>query len=223
MQKLNKIRSIITAAVFFLGVVDCISAAEQQDNGWVPLFDGTTLNGWEQKNGTAHYRIEDGAIVGKTTDGSPNSFLCTTKDYADFELEFEVKCDPRLNSGVQIRSKSKSDSGRVNGPQIEIAATESGGLSGYVYGEATGRGWLTPEQDRDRHSHFDDDSWNRYRVVVRGPQIETWINGNKITTLVDEDAAVSHPEGFIGLQVHGIGRGQGPYEVRWRNIQIKPL
>ena len=116
MQKLNKIRSIITAAVFFLGVVDCISAAEQQDNGWVPLFDGTTLNGWEQKNGTAHYRIEDGAIVGKTTDGSPNSFLCTTKDYADFELEFEVKCDPRLNSGVQIRSKSKSDSGRVNGP-----------------------------------------------------------------------------------------------------------
>ena len=137
-------------------------------------------------------------------------------------LEFEVKCDPRLNSGVQIRSQAKEGSGRVNGPQVEIESTAAGGLSGYVYGEATGRGWLTPEEDRKRHTHFDDDGWNRYRVVARGPKIETWINGEKIGTLVDEQAAKTHPEGFIGLQVHGIGRGQGPYEVAWRNVRIQP-
>ena len=190
--------------------------------GWKNLFDGSTLQGWVQKNGTAHYRVEDGAIVGRTTDGSPNSFLCTTEPYGDFILEFEVKCDPRLNSGVQIRSQAKEGSGRVNGPQVEIESTASGGLSGYVYGEATGRGWLTPEEDRKRHAHFDDDGWNRYRVVARGPQIETWINGEKVGTLVDEQAAKTHPEGFIGLQVHGIGRGQGPYEVAWRNVRIQP-
>ncbi|MEC7696945.1 MAG: DUF1080 domain-containing protein, partial [Planctomycetota bacterium] len=77
----------IIAIALFAGVVACVTADEQQDSAWMPLFDGTTLNGWEQKNGTAHYRIENGAIVGKTTDGSPNSFLCTTKDYGDFELE----------------------------------------------------------------------------------------------------------------------------------------
>ncbi|MEC7500939.1 MAG: DUF1080 domain-containing protein [Planctomycetota bacterium] len=213
----------MVAVTFFTGVIACVTAEEQQTGDWVPLFDGTTLDGWEQRNGTAHYRIENGAIVGKTSDGSPNSFLCTTKDYGDFELEFEVKCDPRLNSGVQIRSNSKPDSGRVNGPQVEIESTQSGGLSGYVYGEATGRGWLTPEEDRKRHSHFDDADWNRYRVVAKGPQIETWINDKKINTLIDESAAATHPEGFIGLQVHGIGRGQGPYEVRWRNIRLKPL
>ncbi len=190
--------------------------------GWKNLFDGSTLQGWVQKNGTAHYRVEDGAIVGRTTDGSPNSFLCTTEPYGDFILEFEVKCDPRLNSGVQIRSQAKEGSGRVNGPQVEIESTAAGGLSGYVYGEATGRGWLTPEEDRKRHTHFDDDGWNRYRVVARGPKIETWINGEKIGTLVDEQAAKTHPEGFIGLQVHGIGRGQGPYEVAWRNVRIQP-
>ena len=190
--------------------------------GWKNLFDGSTLEGWVQKNGTAHYRVEDGAIVGRTTDGSPNSFLCTTAPYGDFILEFEVKCDPSLNSGVQIRSQAKEGSGRVNGPQVEIESPAAGGLSGYVYGEATGRGWLTPEEDRKRHKHFDDDGWNRYRVVARGPQIETWINGEKIGTLVDEQAAKTHPEGFIGLQVHGIGRGQGPYEVAWRNIRIQP-
>ena len=98
----------IVAVTFFAGVIACVTAEEQQPGDWVPLFDGTTLNGWEQRNGTAHDRIENGAIVGKTSDGSPNSFLCTTKEYGDFELEFEVKCDPRLNSGVQIRSNSKN-------------------------------------------------------------------------------------------------------------------
>ena len=223
MQKLNNMRALMIGLILISSALTSGIADDKHDADWVPLFDGTTLNGWEQRNGTAHYRIEDGAIVGRTTDGSPNSFLCTTNDYNDFELEFEVKCDPQLNSGVQIRSQSKPETGRVNGPQVEIEATKSGGLSGYVYGEATGRGWLTPEKDRNRHSHFDDGSWNRYRVIARGPQIETWINGNKITTLVDDAAAASHPEGFIGLQVHGIGRGQGPYEVRWRNIRIKPL
>ena len=81
----------------------------------------------------------------------------------------------------------------------------------------------TKEQDRKRHKYFDDQSWNKYRIVAKGPTIETWINGNKVGTLVDEEAEKTHPEGFIGLQVHGIGRGQGPYEVKWRNIRIKPL
>ena len=74
---------------------------------WSPLFDGKTLDGWRQRNGTATYRVENGTIVGRTEEGSPNSFLCTDKLYGDFELEFDVKCDPRLNSGVQIRSKAK--------------------------------------------------------------------------------------------------------------------
>ena len=49
------------------------------------LFNGQNLDGWEQHNGTATYRVEDGAVVGKTSEGSPNSFLCTQKDYGDFE------------------------------------------------------------------------------------------------------------------------------------------
>lgn len=200
------------------------SLGQGKDAGdWKSLFDGETLQGWVQNNGTAHYRVEDGAIVGRTTDGSPNSFLCTTDPYRNFVLEFDVKCDPRLNSGVQIRSQTKEGSGRVNGPQVEIESTAAGGLSGYVYGEATGRGWLTPEQDRKRHEYFKDGSWNHYRIVAKGPKIETWINGHKIGSLVDDEAEETHPSGFIGLQVHGIGRGQGPYEVAWRNIRLQSL
>ena len=194
------------------------------ENGWIPLFDGRSLAGWVQKNGTADYRVVEGTIVGRTAEGSPNSFLCTTKPYGDFDLQFEVRCDPRLNSGVQIRSKTKDNAERrVYGPQVEIESTAAGGLSGYIYGEATGRGWLTPEQRRQRHTNFKKDDWNHYRVVARGPRIQTWINGSKIEDLNDEQAYKDHPRGFIGLQVHGIGRGSGPYEVAWRNLRIKPL
>src|SRR5262249_21615593 len=67
------------------------SAADKDKDGLVPLFNGKNLDGWEQRNGTAKYSVEGDCIVGKTNEGSPNSFLCTVKEYSDFELKFEVK------------------------------------------------------------------------------------------------------------------------------------
>ena len=100
--------------------------------GWITLFNGKDLTGWTQRNGTATYRVENNAIVGKTAEGSPNSFLCSNSSYGDFELTFEVNDAPGLNSGVQIRSLSKSEfkNGRVHRPQIEIET--SPGESGYI-------------------------------------------------------------------------------------------
>ncbi len=185
---------------------------------WTSLFNGQDLNGWSQKNGTAMYRVENGAIIGKTAQGSPNSFLCTDRNYSDFELTFEVMVDAGLNSGVQIRSQSKSDyqNGRVHGPQVEIE--NSPGEAGYIYSEATGRNWISPEQPiKDA---FKNSEWNQYLVRAVGDRYQTWINGRKIEDLSD---AESFHEGFIGLQVHGIGANEGPFEVRWRNLKIREL
>ena len=55
-----------------------------EDKAYKPIFDGKTLKGWTQRNGTATYRVEKGAIVGKTKEGSPNSFLCSNKLYGNF-------------------------------------------------------------------------------------------------------------------------------------------
>ena len=193
---------------------------------WTSMFDGKSLDGWTQRNGTATYRIEGKTIVGKTNEGSPNSFLCSNEEYSDFELEFEVKVHDKLNSGVQIRSQTKggTKTGRVNGPQVEIEASgDAGAEAGYVYGEATGRGWLTPEDRLKPHKHFKDGEWNKFRVVAKGPRIQTWINAYEIEDLTDEPIYKTHAKGFIGLQVHGIGKGTGPYEVAWRKIRIKVL
>ena len=203
--------------------------AEKDADGFVSLFDGMSLEGWEQLNGTAEYRVENGVIVGKTKEGSPNSFLCTKPEFANFELHFQVKVDDGLNSGVQIRSRQKTkeegakDEGRFHGPQVEIEM--SPGQSGYIYGEATGLGWLSPEPQEKSHAHehIKNGEWNQYRVLAEGPRIQTWINGQKVADLTHEDIFKSHPKGKIGLQVHGIKKGTGPFEVRWKDIRIKEL
>ena len=109
--KRKKISMVLIAMMALVGVSLALTGTAKDTGGWLDLFDGTTLSGWEQRNGTAHYSISDSAVVGRTTDGSPNSFLCTKKKYGDFELEFDVMCDPKLNSGVQIRSSAKDGTG----------------------------------------------------------------------------------------------------------------
>jgi hypothetical protein len=208
-------------AAMLLAFVLAPTALMATDTGFQDLFNGKDLSGWNQRNGTATYRVEDGCIVGKTSDGSPNSFLCTDQLYGNFELMFDVKVDSRLNSGVQIRSQNVGGTaaGRVNGPQVEISLD---GMAGYVYGEAAG-GWMTPDADRKPHELFKDGEWNRYHIVAWNNTIQTWINGRQVSDLTHDEKFESHPRGFIGLQVHGIPRDQGPYEVRWKNLKLRDL
>ncbi len=215
-----KTYSLFTSFIVLLLSVSCATHCTKcGQQGWVSLFDGKTLDGWTQKNGTATYRVEDKTIVGTTVEGSPNSFLCSDKDYADFELEFEVLVDNRLNSGVQIRSHSLEDyrKGRVHGYQVEIA---EGGFSGFIYDEARRGKWVDQDQCDEQASKtaFKKDEWNHYRVVCIGESMRTWINGIPIADIADDMTA----SGFIGLQVHSF-KGDSPAEVRWRNIRIREI
>src|SRR6202007_3404532 len=73
------------------------------DSGWMQLFDDKTLNGWVHMNGAHDFAVEDGAIVGRTMESSAgiNSFLCSLREFDDFELELETYIDPVINSGIQ--------------------------------------------------------------------------------------------------------------------------
>ena len=180
----------IATLLTFLSLLLAPTSLLAEDSAWVSMFNGKSLAGWTQKNGYASYSVVDGAIRGVTATGSPNSFLCSVTEYGDFELEFEVKVHDQLNSGVQIRSQTQDkegentiyNTGRVNGPQVEIEASgEKGAEAGYVYGEAlTVGGWMTPEERLVPHKHFKDGEWNKYRIVAKGPRIQTFINGQAI-------------------------------------------
>ncbi len=191
-----------------------------EDDGFVSLFDGQTLDGWKQLGGKAKYVVEDGTIVGSSVPNTSNSFLCTEKNYGDFILELEFKVDKELNSGVQIRSNSFADyhNGQVHGYQVEIDASPRAYSAG-IYDEGR-RGWLFDLKNNEpARKAFKQDQWNHYRIEAIGDSLKTWINGVPAADLIDWMTQT----GFIGLQVHGVGGRQDPLQVRWRNIRIKDL
>jgi hypothetical protein len=195
-----------------------ICTVQQPD--FTDLFDGKTLDAFVTKGGSAEYRVENGEIVGTTVPNTPNTFLCTKKDYGDFELTFEVRVHPELNSGVQIRSHSVKGykGGEVFGYQVEIDPT-SRAFSGGVYDESR-RGWLDDLSDNPAgQKAFKGSEWNAYRVLAVGDHIEVWVNGVKTADVRDELDRF----GFIGLQVHGVGERADKMEVRWRNLRVRDL
>lgn len=201
---------------------------------WVPLFDGKTLDGWISKGGSAKYHVENGAIVGTTSrDPSMNTFLCTTRDYADFELQLEVRCDDPLNSGIQIRSHTyEKDSpqpssparirkkGEVYGYQCEIAANDKC-TSGNFWDEGRFTKWHDDlEKKPGACAAYKPGTWNHYRIVAQGDRIRSWVNGVPCADFRDATDAT----GFIGLQVHRIRTGADrKFQVRFKNIKLREL
>ena len=196
--------------------VFCASVVSAQN--WEPLFNGKNLSGWKKLNGKAEYKVVDGAIVGISKMGTPNTFLATKKTYGDFILEFDFKVDDGLNSGVQLRSESKKDyqKGRVHGYQFEIDPSKRA-WSGGIYDEAR-RNWLYPlTQNPVAKSAFKNNEWNKARIEAIGNSIATWINGVPCANIWDDMT----PAGFIALQVHAIGNAADEGKtVSWKNIRI---
>ena len=184
---------------------------------WQDLFNGTSLDGWTQRNGKAKYTIEDGVIVGTTVLGEPNSFLCTNLLYGDFVLELEFLVHPEMNSGIQIRSNSypERDNGRVHGYQVEIDPSDRAWTGG-IYDEAR-RGWLYNLDGKpEAQGAFKQNEWNHFRIEARGESIKTWVNGVPAADLQDGMTA----RGFIALQVHSTKKPE-PMQIKWRNIRIQ--
>lgn len=204
-----------------------------QEPVWTDLFNGKDFTGWSQHSGTAEYRVEDGCVVGKTVAGTGNSFMCTTKGYGDFILEFEFKVPEGMNSGVQFRSliadkesvteingkKRKFPADRVYGYQFEIDPSPRA-YTGGIYDEAR-RGWLKDLKDNEAaRKAYKSGEWNKARIECRGESIKTFINDVPAVDIKDSMTT----SGIIGLQVHGIGKNGKPgTEIRWRNIRIQEL
>lgn len=191
-------------------------------NEWKNLFNGKNLRGWEVLNGDAPYILEDGEIVGISKLNSPNTFLATKKHYTNFVLEYDMKMDEGLNSGVQIRSQSLKSyhNGRVFGPQVECEDSERMWAGG-IYDEAR-KGWRYPlEYNPAAKTAFKKGDWNTFKVVAFENYIMTWINGVPVAKVVEEDVE----SGFIALQIHDIGNNQSlkGKKIRWKNIRIKDL
>ena len=205
-------------SVLILMLISATVALNAQE--WESLFNGKNLKGWEKLDGSAEYRVENGEVIGVSRTGTPNTFLATKSDFGNFILEYEIKMDRGLNSGVQFRSRALQPDGtkRVNGYQVECDSDPGRPWAGGIYEEAA-RGWLYPmAYNTEVAKENKPGEWNLVRVEAVGSNIRTYINGVNFANMVDD----RRPEGFIALQVHGIGDHAelDGKEIRWRNIRI---
>ena len=226
--------AFLTVAALSTGLLCFKTLAEDaKEGGWVEWF-ANGMPKCQAVSGFADYTVEEGVLVGKTVDGSPNTFLIFGP-FKDFELEFDVKVDNELNSGVQVRSHlakggdpapegSKNDKplppGRLYGPQCEIAVD---GTAGDFYDEARRGTWwsILTKTEAVRtdaaKAAFKKGDWNHYRIVVKGDHYQSFVNG----VATADFNQPGDPEGYIGFQVHGIKKGSGPFEVRWKNVKFR--
>jgi Domain of Unknown Function (DUF1080) len=224
---------VIKFSVAFLAFQVCYScfAVEMHETATgsgpepsVPLFDGKTLSGWKQLTGKAIYKVEDGAIVGVTVAGSPNSFLATEKTFGDFVLEMDVKIeDTSSNSGVQFRSHfdplGNNGAGKVFGCQYELDPSSRQWTAG-IYDEGR-RDWLYPMTLHPLpKGSIVLNRYNRVRIECVGNETRTFFNGMPAADLVD----AMDSSGFIALQVHAIGNAaMAGRKIYFKNILIGPL
>jgi len=239
----KRCRTVTTLFASTILILCASSTMAEDKTEWQDLFDGKTLNGWQQLNGMAKYEVRDGMIVGTTVQGSENSFLCTKNEYGNFILELDFKVDEGLNSGIQIRSQSLKEykDGRVHGYQVEIDPKQKEFYSrrpanllasgeeippnkeprrwtGGIYDEAR-RGWLCNlTRNEKARNAFIPGKWNHFRIEAMGDSMRTWINDVPAASIVDSMT----PNGFIALQVHKTDDKE-PMQVCWKNIRIKDM
>jgi hypothetical protein len=192
---------------------------QEKADGFVLLFNGTDLNGWE--GDPALWSVQNGAIVG-LSDGHPftvNTFLIHKGTFANFILKGDIKLRNH-NSGIQFRSVQLPGAGwMVKGLQAD--ASEVGpekSAWGNLYDER-GRGrnaMKTPDEGwliaKNLVHHQD---WNTYEILADGDHIRFTFNGVVTIDMHDHETM----SGIIALQLHA---GE-PMRVDFRNLKIKQL
>lgn len=200
--------------IFFLGLVFLFSCNSSKkmvgQDGSTSLFNGKNLDGWVIY-GTEKWFVENGELICESGPDKAYGYLGTTETFKDFELTVDFLQEAEGNSGIFIRSSIEGT--KITGWQAEVAPP--GHDSGGIY-ESYGRGWLIkPDPALDKALKMGE--WNTMKIVAKGNNVTTWLNGTQMVTLDDEKIGAA--TGQIALQIHD----GGGIRVRWRNLNIKKL
>jgi len=205
------------------GVALCALAAATaaaDEPGFVSLFDGKSLAGWE--GNTKVFRVEDGAIIaGSHTEKiAHNEFLASKEEFGDFELRLKARLMGKgQNAGVQFRSQRIENHFEMIGYQCDMG-TMGQGLSiwGALYDESRRRKFLAEPDQAKINTVLKNNDWNDLVVRCEGPHIQIWVNGVATVDYIEPDGEIPR-RGRLGLQIHG---GE-PAEVAYKDIRIKKL
>ncbi|MHC4440518.1 MAG: 3-keto-disaccharide hydrolase [Planctomycetota bacterium] len=247
-RKYNAVMMLVFSSILvILAGYDTTTLAAGSSQGWVSIFNGRDLAGWD--GDPRFWSVKDGAIRGETTPGNPtrgNTFIV----WRDGELkDFELKIKFRLlsgNSGVQYRSK-EVDKWVIGGYQAEVINNPE--MAGFLYHEQ-GRGWLvnvgdlmvidekggkevisnvSDAKELIKAGFYKEKDWNEYHIIAQGNHLKHYLNGYQTMELIDNDR-VTNPndpkdrngsarEGVLALQLHA----GPPMVVEFKDIRVKHL
>lgn len=211
-----------TLACIAIGAIStCVSLAHcaEKESGFTQLFDGKSLAGWEGNEKI--FRVEKDTIIAGTLKARipNNEFLCTTKEYGDFELRLKAKLvGEGKNAGVQFRSQRIPNHHEVIGYQCDMGVMRDQSIWGALYDESRRRKFLAIGDDAEIKQVFKPGDLNELVLRCQGPRIQIWVNGYQTVDYKEADAKIAR-RGIIGLQIHG----GAPAEASYKEIRIKEL
>jgi hypothetical protein len=212
--------------------------AGADETGFVPIFDGKTLDGWE--GDPKYWRVENGCLVGEVTPDTllkQNTFIIWRKGAPkDFELKADYRITSGGNSGINYRSVEIPETHfAMRGYQADIDGANK--YTGQNY-EEKGRTFLAQRGDisrvdadgkariigslgdKDKLVEFvKNNDWNQYHLIVRGNTMIHILNGHVMSVVVDDDPEHRKFDGLLGVQVH-VGP---PMKIEYKNFMLKTL
>jgi hypothetical protein len=215
------IRSLTFAVICFSLVPTAV--ADQDDEGFVPLFNGKDLSGWVPVNVREDtFTVRDGLIH---CTGKPTGVMRTDRMYENFILELEWRhMRPKGNAGVFVWSDGVLAPGTPFTRSIEVQVLDGRNTDNYTsHGDVFAihgarmkpdrphpAGWMRclPSEHRSKPAG----EWNHYRIDCQDGVIQLSVNGK----VVSGGSECKPRKGYICLEAEGS-------EVHFRNIRIKEL
>jgi len=203
--------------------------AEERAAGWRLLFDGQTISEWRvfnQPTASDGWQVVDGTLA-RVARGRD---LITKEQFADFEFAFDWKLGaPGANSGIMFRVIEGLPQTYHSGPEMQLL-DNAGHPDGRLPETSAGSNFALHAPTRDATRPVGE--WNTTRLVVRGPHVEHWMNGEKVveyelwtpewTVTVEASKFKQWPQyglagsGHIAIQDHG-------NPVAFRNLKVRVL
>lgn len=202
----NRFLVVVTGFICVLSA--CLATAE--DEKWVSLFDGKSLDGWEKVGQEASvWEVKDGAIHGS---GPASMLVCTAGPYKNFRYRAEIRINDRGNSGLYFRTKRKP--GFTDGYEAQIDSTHSDPIrTGSLYGMChIYRQLVKPDTWFTYELEVRDDKW-RGREMTR---IKITVDGTELYEYLDFDKTFE--QGHFAFQQHDPGS-----RVGIRKVEVLPL
>ena len=186
----------------------CDWTGKPSEAGFVEIFNGKDLTGWEATGG-AKWVVEDGLLIGTQGENNAPGDLFTENTYKDFVLTVTYRVEWPCNSGVWFRYQSPQKAYQAD--ILEYKNPEC--YSGTLYCPA--KMFLAMNTDKTLVNR---DSWNTMKVQAEGEHIQIWLNGRQVADVHDNTT----DSGRIGFQVHP-GAEFGPMKIVVREILLKTL